>query len=134
MRIIVCVAFLTLMMHQLSAQEQVLRRFRGPVGRLFFEESAPQQFEWKGGGDTLTASNHRGVAIALALSLGVFGMHRIYLGTEPLVPVFYSLTIGGGMLLWITDLALLIFTRDISRYYNCPGVFMWSGEADGAEP
>ncbi len=122
---------LSLITYQLSAQEQVLQRLRGPVGRLFFEESATQQFDWKGDGDTLTANNHRGVAIALGLTLGIFGMHRIYLGTSPLVPVFYTVTIGGGMVLWLADIAFLIFTKDITQFYNRQGVFMWSDRKSG---
>lgn len=122
---------LSLITYQLSAQEQVLQRLRGPVGRLFFEESAAQQFDWKGDGDTLTANNHRGVAIALGLTLGIFGMHRIYLGTSPLVPVFYTVTIGGGMVLWLADIAFLIFTKDITQFYNRQGVFMWSDRKSG---
>jgi TM2 domain-containing membrane protein YozV len=110
----------------LCAQNRVLERLRGPVGRVFFEETGPQQFEWKGDADTVSATNHRGVAVALAITLGVFGMHRIYLGTTPLVPAFYTVTIGGGMVLWLVDTGLLIFTKDISRFYNQPGIFMWT--------
>ncbi|MBL7941510.1 MAG: hypothetical protein JNM00_02030, partial [Flavobacteriales bacterium] len=46
---------------QLCAQERVLERLRGPVGRVFFEETGPQEFAWKGGADTLSVNNHRGV-------------------------------------------------------------------------
>jgi TM2 domain-containing membrane protein YozV len=70
--------------------------------------------------------NIRLTAIALNLTLGVFGMHRLYLGTDVKVPVFYTLTIGGGMVLWIVDLGYLIFEDDISRFYNNPGMFMWN--------
>jgi hypothetical protein len=57
---------------------------------------------------------------------GVVGLHRIYLGTSPVVPVFYALTLGGGMgLLAVTDLVLIIFVKDINRFADNPGILMW---------
>lgn len=74
----------------------------------------------------ISKDNPRLVAIALDVSLGIFGMHRIYLGTDVKVPVFYTLTLGGGMVLWIADLVLLITADDITKYMNNPNVFMWN--------
>jgi len=65
------------------------------------------------------------VAIALDLTLGLFGMHRLYLGTDVKVPVAYTLTFGGGGVLWLVDLALLIGSPNIDSYKNNPHVFMW---------
>jgi len=69
--------------------------------------------------------NPRLVAIALDLTLGLFGMHRLYLGTDVRVPVAYTLTFGGGGVLWLVDLALLIGSDDIESYKNNPHFFMW---------
>jgi TM2 domain-containing membrane protein YozV len=69
--------------------------------------------------------NARLVAIALDLGLGLFGVHRLYLGTDVKVPVAYTLTFGGGGVLWLVDLALLIASRDIETYKNNPHFFMW---------
>ena len=69
--------------------------------------------------------NARLVAIALDLGLGLFGVHRLYLGTDVKVPVGYTLTFGGGGVLWLVDLALLIASRDIESYKNNPHFFMW---------
>lgn len=69
--------------------------------------------------------NPRLVAIALDLTLGLFGMHRLYLGTNVKVPVAYTLTFGGGGLLWLVDLVLLISSPDIESYKNNPHLFMW---------
>ena len=66
------------------------------------------------------------VAIALDISLGLLGVHRLYLGTDLKVPVMYTLTLGGGGVLWLVDLGLLIATKDISKYYNNPRLFMWT--------
>jgi TM2 domain len=66
------------------------------------------------------ADNPRLVAIALNISLGMFGMHRLYLGTDVKVPIFYTLTLGGGMVLWIADLVLLITFQQASEYFQYP--------------
>lgn len=66
------------------------------------------------------------VAIALTVLLGPFGAHRIYLGTREIVPVFYTLTLGGGVgIVPFVDLLHLIFTKDLSRFVNNPNVLMW---------
>jgi TM2 domain-containing membrane protein YozV len=72
------------------------------------------------------ADNPRLVAIALNISLGMFGMHRLYLGTDVKVPIFYTLTLGGGMVLWVVDLVLLITADDLEKFIENPHVFMWN--------
>jgi len=75
--------------------------------------------------------NPRLVAILLTLTLGPFGAHRIYLGTDVKVPVFYTLTLGGGLgILPVIDLLHIVFTKDISVYYDNPRIFMWSGNKE----
>ena len=74
------------------------------------------------------AEDTRAVAICLTLTLGVFGAHRIYLGTEDYIPVFYTLTLGGGLgILPIIDLLHLCFVKDISPYYQNEQLIMWGG-------
>ena len=70
--------------------------------------------------------NVRLIAIALDVSLGLFGMHRLYLGTDVKVPIFYTLTVGGACVLWIVDLGLLVFAKDIEPFIDNPNVFMWN--------
>lgn len=66
-------------------------------------------------------------AAILCVALGPFGAHRLYLGTRPLVPAAYTLTLGGGLgVLPVIDLALITFTKDISRFKDNPNVFMWN--------
>lgn len=70
----------------------------------------------------------RAVAICLTLTLGVFGAHRIYLGTEDYIPVFYTLTLGGGLgILPVIDFLHLCFVKDISPYYQNEQLIMWGG-------
>lgn len=66
-------------------------------------------------------------AILLALFLGHFGVHRIYLGTSANVPVVYSLTLGGGFgLLPLMDIIAIISSKDLSELSNNDHVIMWA--------
>lgn len=70
--------------------------------------------------------NTRLVASILTLTLGPFGAHRLYLGTDAIVPIFYTATLGGGLgILPVVDLFHILLTRDLSRFYNNSSVFMW---------
>ena len=65
-------------------------------------------------------------AAILSILLGHFGVHRIYLGTSPNVPVIYSLTLGGGLgILPLADFIAIVSTPDINRYRESEKVFMW---------
>lgn len=64
--------------------------------------------------------------ILFTIFLGHFGVHRIYLGTDWKVPLFYTLTLGGGLgLLPLIDLFCIIFTNDLSVYEGISRFFMW---------
>lgn len=76
--------------------------------------------------NNLKSKSPKLTAAALTITLGPFGAHRIYLGTSYSVPIFYTLTLGGGLgVLPITDLALILLSDDLSKYYNNSYVFMW---------
>ena len=65
-------------------------------------------------------------ALAFPIPGGILGLHRIYLGTKPYVPLIYILTLGGGLLILpMIDFCVLISNKDISRFENHPGIFMW---------
>jgi TM2 domain-containing membrane protein YozV len=65
-------------------------------------------------------------ALAFPLPFGIVGLHRIYLGTAPYVPVVYIGTIGGGFgILPFIDFCILILDKDFERYNNNNKVFMW---------
>lgn len=65
--------------------------------------------------------------VLLTLLLGHFGVHRIYLGAAPNVPVIYSSTLGGGLgLLPLLDLIAILSTKDLEQFSNNDKVFMWS--------
>jgi TM2 domain-containing membrane protein YozV len=70
--------------------------------------------------------NKKLMAIAINLSLGMLGAHRLYLGTKPHVPVFYLLTFGGVFfILPVIDFFVLTFSKDITPYLNNDKIIMW---------
>ena len=93
------------------------------LGNLVFEQTDEGQLKLRE--RWANHENPRLVAIGLDLTLGLFGMHRLYLGTDVKVPVAYTLTFGGGGVLWLVDLVLLISSPDIESYKNNPHLFMW---------
>lgn len=86
---------------------------------LLKKDKAQQVAQWE--------ENPKAVAAALTVLMGPFAAHRIYLGTSPKVPVFYTLTLGGGLgVLPIIDLMLILSAKDLSVYYNKDTIFLWS--------
>lgn len=64
-------------------------------------------------------------AAAIALLLGNFGAHRIYLGTDPIVPVAYCLTLGGFFLLPLIDAVFILTTPHPETIFHNPHFFLW---------
>jgi len=64
--------------------------------------------------------------LAFPFPFGIVGLHRIYLGTAPYVPVAYIGSLGGvfGILPFI-DFCVLILDKDEKRYIDNKKVFMW---------
>lgn len=73
------------------------------------------------------AGKNKATVIVLTLLTGPLGGHRIFLGTKPIVPVVYTLTLGGGVgVLPFIDLVVICFSKDISRFENNEKIFMWA--------
>lgn len=72
-----------------------------------------------------TTHSKRFTAVVITLLTGPLGGHRIYLGTKPVIPVVYALTLGGGVFVTVIDLIALVVTRDISIYEDNISFFMW---------
>ncbi len=66
------------------------------------------------------------VAATLALTLGTFGAHRLYFGTDAKVPLLYGLTFGGFGVLALIDFGQILLTKDLSAYRMNNKVLMWS--------
>ncbi|MEO8066843.1 MAG: TM2 domain-containing protein [Flavobacteriales bacterium] len=77
--------------------------------------------------DASVQENERLMSVLLAIALGPFGGHRLYLGTGAKVPIFYTLTLGGGFgVLPTIDLFHLLLKKDLDPYRNNTQVFMWA--------
>ena len=102
------------------------------------ELPAPPAFANAGADSTAREhrENPRVVSSVLAVFLGPFGAHRLYLGTTPKVAVVYGLTFGGFGLLPLLDLGHLLFSKDLDRYRNNDKVFMWNAprSTEGTTP
>lgn len=115
----------------LAAGAQRREKLAAVSSKIFFTETEEGHFQLRKifkGFNKDQHDNPRLVAIALDASLGLLGVHRLYLGTSVKVPVIYTLTCGGGCVLWLIDLGLLIFTKDITPYMDNPNLFMWTGK------
>ena len=69
------------------------------------------------------------MAFVLATVVGYLGIHRLYLGTEPLVVILYIIT-GGGcgvvtLIDWIMLLLVLLDEKDLDPYIDNPSFLMW---------
>lgn len=74
------------------------------------------------------------VAAGLAITLGAFGAHRLYLGTDVKVPIIYGLTFGGFGVLVLIDLGHILFSKDLQAFYNNDQVFMWAKGLGASSP
>ena len=66
--------------------------------------------------------------LAFPVPFGFLGLHRIYLGTDPWVPVVYIVTFGGGFgLVPLIDFFEIVFSSDeeFKSYEHNSKIFMW---------
>ncbi|OFX29094.1 MAG: hypothetical protein A2X08_01275 [Bacteroidetes bacterium GWA2_32_17] len=68
----------------------------------------------------------KATVIVLTILTGPIGGHRLYLGTKPIVPIFYTCTLGCVFVLPIIDLFVICFSKDISRFENNDKIIMWA--------
>lgn len=80
--------------------------------------------------DTTRGENQKLIAAVLAFPVpfGMLGMHRIYLGCEPYVPIVYVVSAGGGCgIVPIIDFIYIIAAdeQQLREFKENRGVFMW---------
>lgn len=65
--------------------------------------------------------------LAFPFPFGIVGLHRIYLGTKPYVPVAYVASLGGvfGILPFIDFCAIVFDRKNFENYKDNGQVFMW---------
>ena len=72
------------------------------------------------------------MAFVLATVLGYLGIHRLYLGTKPVVVVLYIITAGGCGIItlidWIQLLMVLLDEKDMGPYIDNPNFIMWKNQ------
>jgi len=64
--------------------------------------------------------------LAFPVPFGMLGIHRIYLGAKPIIPVLYIVTFGGivGILPFI-DMMVLILSKDTKPYMDNSNILFW---------
>ncbi|MGZ3884059.1 MAG: NINE protein [Bacteroidia bacterium] len=102
--------------------------------RIEFTESAEIQLYDKKPNPVLYLFKHRqrhnkrvtAALLAFPFPFGIVGLHRIYLGTKPYVPVAYIASLGGvfGVLPFI-DFWVLLLDKDIEQFSSNGKVLMW---------
>jgi TM2 domain-containing membrane protein YozV len=66
--------------------------------------------------------------LAFPVPFGFTGLHRIYLGSEPWIPVVYLITGGGGLgIVPLIDFFFIVTAdkEEFRKYENNPKFFMW---------
>jgi TM2 domain-containing membrane protein YozV len=64
--------------------------------------------------------------LAFPFPFGIVGLHRIYLGTKPYVPIAYIATLGGVFgVLPLIDFCAILLDKDFTQYENNGKVLMW---------
>jgi len=64
--------------------------------------------------------------LAFPFPFGIVGLHRIFLGTKPYVPVAYIASLGGVLgILPLIDFFVICFDKDFEHYLNNGKVLMW---------
>ncbi|MBI3510295.1 MAG: TM2 domain-containing protein [Bacteroidetes bacterium] len=65
--------------------------------------------------------------LAFPVPFGVLGLHRIYLGTDPWVPVAYMLTLGGAGIISMIDFIEIVSADDatLQSFEHNGKFFMW---------
>jgi TM2 domain-containing membrane protein YozV len=80
--------------------------------------------------DTGRGENQKLIAAILAFPVpfGMLGMHRIYLGCEPYVPIVYVVSAGGGCgIIPLIDFIYIVAAdeQQLREFKENRGVFMW---------
>ena len=75
----------------------------------------------------------KGGAILMTVLTGPIGGHRLYLGCDPYIPIFYALTLGGGLgVLPAIDIIVIAVSKDLSSYENNSSILMWGNKLMGS--
>lgn len=109
-------AFLIESSEQLTLSQNSFEKNPNPLLKLFRKK---QRLNKK-----ITAA-----VLAFPFPFGIVGLHRIYLGTKPHVPVVYIASLGGVFgILPLIDFIAITCDKDFNQYRDNGKVFMWVKE------
>ncbi len=93
---------------------------------ISFSEKSPNKLFFKLRNKTKKGEKATAAVLAFPLPFGVLGLHRIYLGTKPYVPIVYIGSVGGcfGILPFI-DFTMILLDKDLEKFKSNNKVFMW---------
>mgnify|MGYP002395932893 FL=1 len=87
-----------------------------PIKGLSVDSLSPKEF-----------NKMKATAVVLTVTLGVFGVHRMYLGTSPRIPITYTLTLGGGFfVLPAIDIVYIINAKSPEQLTHNNSIFIWN--------
>lgn len=93
----------------------------------YLQHKSPNRFSLKIRARVKDSKKLTAAVMAFPLPFGIVGLHRIYLGTEPYVPVVYIATVGGCFgILPLIDFFVIVFEKDTEKFANNRRVFMWT--------
>ncbi len=65
--------------------------------------------------------------LAFPFPFGIIGLHRIYLGSKPYVPLAYIASLGGELgIIPFIDFVILLSTKDVTKFQDNPNLIMWA--------
>ena len=116
-RILTVTLFSFIVITTINAQNTNTSIFNTPVGL---------------GNDDVSAQPKKATVLALTVLLGPIGGHRVLLGTKTIVPVLYTLTLGGGLgLVPLIDFFVCLFKKDLTPYKDEDRFLMWLRKPEG---
>jgi TM2 domain-containing membrane protein YozV len=106
----------------------VLQKHFVETNGLQFADDAPNPF-FKLFRKKKEHKDHRRLTAALLafpFPFGIVGLHRIFLGTKPYVPIAYIASLGGIFgVLPLIDFFVICFDKHFEEYLNNGKVLMW---------
>lgn len=85
------------------------------------------------GNDAVLTEKDPTVAFVLSLVVGYLGVHRLYLGTEPVTFIVYLITGGGCGIITLIDTIMLLMVliddeKSLTPYIDNPEILMWKDQ------
>jgi len=73
--------------------------------------------------------------LAFPFPFGMLGLHRIYLGAKPIIPILYVVTLGGFVgILPFVDMMVMILSEDTKPFIKNSKILMWYRKDKKAKP